>query len=232
MSRGRAENPKEALILSDAQRQLSPPPNGHSGSGWWAVQRQPSCFYPDSKSLVCQVRRNKNVLSKRFNFSVSMGKSTDNGKQLKKHIHERLLFKTSWHSHFQWNLAGCSQYLIQKFFRNEGLLQASFIWLGLDFAFSHIPPAEVRGWWQGAQFLCLFLCRTQPASITSLLLSAAVFKRGWCEAGKEPITWSPFWEQSKKLSEGQSIRSLRRLLMKSLKEPRTVEKGLWMVPWQ
>lgn len=152
------------------------------------------------------------MLSKRFNFSVSMGKSTDNGKQHKKHIHERLLFKTSWHSHFQWNLAGCSQYLIQKFFRNEGLLQASFIWLGLGFAFSHIPPAEVRGWWQRARFFCLFLCWTQPARITSLLnclLELLYSREAGVRQGRNRITWSPFWEQSKKLSEVWSIRSQR-----------------------
>lgn len=151
-------------------------------------------------------------MSKRFNFSVSMEKSTDNGKQHKKHIHERLLFKTSWHSHFQRNLAGCSQYLIQKFFRNEGLLQASFIWLGLGFAFSHIPPAEVGGWWQGARFLCLFLCRTQPASITSLLnclLELLYSRKAGVRQGRNRITWSPSWEQSKKLSEGWSIRTWR-----------------------
>lgn len=148
-----------------------------------------------------------------------MGKSTDNGKQHKKHIHERLLFKTSWHSNFQWNLASCSQYLIQKFFRNEGLLQASFIWLGLGFAFSHIPPAEVRGWWQGARFLRLFLCRTQPASITSLLLSAAVFKGSWCEAGKEQdhlisflrteqkIIWRTIHKESKKLKKPHTVQN-------------------------
>lgn len=143
---------------------------------------------------------------------MSTGKSTDNGKQHKKHIHERLLFKTSWHSHFQWNLAGCIQYLIQKFLRNEGLLQASFIWLGLGFAFSHIPPAEVRGWWQGAWFLCFFLCRTQAASITSFLncllklLHATEAEVG---QGRNRIICSPFWEQSKRLPEGWSIRSQR-----------------------
>lgn len=32
MSHRLTENPKEALILSDAQRQLSPPPNSHLGA--------------------------------------------------------------------------------------------------------------------------------------------------------------------------------------------------------
>lgn len=145
MSRRCLENPKEALILLAAQRQLSTPPTVQSESRQRVMYSQPSCFQSGSKVHVCQVRRIKNVLGKRFNFPASMGKSTNNGKEHKKHIHERLLFKTSQHSHFQWNLAGCSQYLIQKFLRNEGLLQASFIWPGLGFAFSHIPPAEVRG---------------------------------------------------------------------------------------
>lgn len=62
-----------------------------------------------------------------------------------KNIYMKGCFLNPVDSHFQWNLASSSQYLIQKFLRNEGLLQASFIWLGLGFAFSHIPPAEVRG---------------------------------------------------------------------------------------
>lgn len=136
-------------------------------------------------------------------------------------MHERLLFKTSWHSHFQWNLAGSTQYLIQKFLRNEGLLQASLTWLGLAFAFSHIPPTEVKGWQQGAQLLCLFLWLSDTSSQQHLFL-CCLQKQLLVKGGIRRI-WnskiSPaFWEGKKQCCQ-------RKMPWKSQRTKRSRELG-------
>lgn len=95
-SRGHPKKVREAPVVWDAQEgQVPSLPADRLGCRLGAVPGQPACSKSSSGRCVCQARRNKNVLSKRFNFPVSTGKSTDNGKQHKKHIHERLLFKTS-----------------------------------------------------------------------------------------------------------------------------------------